>query len=211
MSPVSPGPNHDQRIAGVVLAGGASRRMGTPKALLRAGGETFLDRLCRAVAAGGCGPVLAVAGAATQAIRAGCRLDAGRLIENPDPDRGQISSIWCALDEVPEADGVLIVLVDQGGIEPGTVESVRAGLAERPVSVARYRGQPGHPTGFRRSEFDALRSAAAAERGARAVVEAATAGGRVAWRDVDDPGVVRNLNSPDDLERAAGGLSLDPR
>ncbi len=189
-------------VAGVVLAAGASSRMGTPKALLRIGERTFLQNMARALIAGGCRPVMAVVAEPVEALRSACRLDGIELVVNPDPSRGQISSLGCALDAAPDVDGVLVVLVDQGGIEPGTIRSVRLALQSAPLAVARHRGNPGHPTAFGKELFAALRSRAAERNGARIVVEARTALGEVAWVDVDDPGVVRNLNTPDDVSRA---------
>lgn len=187
-------------VAGAVLAGGASQRMGTDKALLTCGGKRFLDLLAGALREGGCRPVLAVAGRSAPRLRAGCRLEDVHLVVNPDPSRGQISSLRCALDAAGDTDGLVVLLVDQGRVEPATVRAVRQALASAPIAVACYGGRRGHPTGFGRDTFGMLRSPRA-DRGARVVVSEIEAGGRVQWVDVDDPGVVRNLNTPEDYER----------
>ena len=80
-------------IAGIILSGGASRRMGTPKALLRFQNETFLDRLIRVFSAA-CDPIIVVVGEHADAIRSG--IERGRDVlfaVNPDPDRGMLSSL----------------------------------------------------------------------------------------------------------------------
>jgi CTP:molybdopterin cytidylyltransferase MocA len=188
-------------VAGVVLAAGRSRRMGTPKALLKtANGQTFLDSLAASLRQGGCQPVLAVVSEPVDVIGQACRLEGIQLIVNPDPDRGQISSVLLALDAVPHADGLLVCLVDQGIILVDTVHQVMAALVDHSLAVARYRGAAGHPTAFSRSVFDALRSEKAGHGGARVVVDDARQRGQVAWVDVDDPGVVRNLNTPEDYD-----------
>lgn len=184
-------------VAGAVLAAGASRRMGTDKALLTCGGACFLDTLAQALLEGGCRPVLAVAGRAASRLQLGCRLEDVELVVNPDPSRGQISSLRCALEAVGQAQGLVVVLVDQGRVEAHTVRLVREALDAAPVAVARYHHRPGHPTGFGREVFGALRSHRA-DGGAREVVSEMEEAGRVRWVDVDDPGVVRNLNTPDD-------------
>ena len=72
-----------ERVGGLILAGGASTRMGRPKALLCIEGETFMARLVRLLAAAGCDPIAVVVGAdaavlapAIELARAGYVLDA---------------------------------------------------------------------------------------------------------------------------------------
>jgi len=183
------------KVAGVVLAAGASTRMGENKALLRAGDQTFLDSLGTALALGGCDPVLAVVSEPLDEIREGCRLEGVRLVVNPDPSRGQISSLRCAVGELDESvTGLVVLLVDQGSVKAKTVSLVRKALADSPVAVARHAGRPGHPAGFAREVFCDLESELA-DQGARAVVEAFEKAGRAVQVDVEDPGVVRNINT----------------
>jgi CTP:molybdopterin cytidylyltransferase MocA len=188
------------KIAGVVLAAGASRRMGTCKALLRFGAKTFLDHLCRALADGGCQPVVAVLSEPAEGVRSRCSLDGVDLVINPDPSRGQISSLRCAVRALTEVDGILVLLVDQGIIQARTVERVRKASSGSVVTVARFQGKPGHPACFSKEVFGDLLSPAADE-GARAVTETYDADGRVRYVDLeDDPGIVRNLNTPADYQ-----------
>ena len=93
------------KIAGIILAGGASRRMGTPKALLRFQNETFLDRLI-GVFSPVCDPVIVVVGLHADQIRAGIeRADDVRFAVNPDPERGMLSSLQCGLALLPSGSG----------------------------------------------------------------------------------------------------------
>ena len=101
-------------IAGIILAAGASSRMGTPKALLDYRGETFVGRLVRVLGAC-CKPVIVVLGYHADAIRQQVPATANIVI-NPDPSRGQLSSLQTGLAELPaDADGFAFIPVDSPG------------------------------------------------------------------------------------------------
>ena len=214
-------------VPAVILAGGRSSRMGRPKALLPAGGETFVGRIARTLRAGGAGPLVVVAPGAELAarIRAALAGHAGfaplpraplpRVVVNPDPDRGQLSSLVVGLDalELPDADGravdaVLVTLVD---VPLATAATVRA-LLERyrrtraPLVRPARRDGPGHghPVLFGRALFAELRRADPAA-GAKPVVRAHEAEAEDVV--VDDPGAFTDIDTPDDYRRAFGELS----
>jgi molybdenum cofactor cytidylyltransferase len=110
-------------IAGIILAAGASSRMGSPKALLDYRGETFIQRLVR-VLSPVCGRVIVVLGYHAAEIRPAIPGSAVITI-NPDPDRGQFSSLQTALTALPaEFDGFLFTPVDSPAVESETVERV---------------------------------------------------------------------------------------
>jgi molybdenum cofactor cytidylyltransferase len=149
----------DARIAGVILSGGASRRMGTPKALLQFQNETFLDRLIRVLGAF-CDPVIVVVGQHANQIREGIERGSEVLFaENPDPERGMLSSLQCGLALVPpEAEAAMFLPVDHPNVALDTVRS----LAERfrrdhpSVTVPTYLGEHGHPVCIARLSIDEL-------------------------------------------------------
>src|SRR5579864_8573994 len=130
-------------IAGLILAGGASRRMGTPKALLRFEDETFLDRMIRLFAAV-CNPVIVVLGHNAEQIRSGIeRASQAVFTVNPDPERGMLSSLQCGLKEIPpDAEAVLFTPVDHPSLRSATIEKL-AGEFRRhraPVTIPTYQG-----------------------------------------------------------------------
>jgi molybdenum cofactor cytidylyltransferase len=183
-------------IAGIILAGGASRRMGTPKALLEFENETFLDRLIR-LFAHVCDPVIVVAGHQAEQIRAGLR-QAGQavFVLNPDPERGMLSSLQCALQAVPESvEGVLFAPVDHPHLKITTLEALvaRFETARAPVTVPTYAGGHGHPVCITRplvAELLALPPAAMASE----VIHRYVA--QTCYFEVDDPAVVTDIDDP---------------
>ena len=177
--------------AGLILAAGESRRMGSPKALLPYRQTTFLDALCRLLAAQ-CSPVIVVLGASADEIRARSAGPA-TFVVNADYQSGQTTSMQCGLRAVPpHAEGVLFTLVDHPAVTPETV----ARLLSAPfplLRVPRYQGRRGHPIWFSRElipEFLALGNDGAA----RDVVHRHR--DRTGFLDLDDPGIVADIDDP---------------
>jgi molybdenum cofactor cytidylyltransferase len=108
-------------IAGIILAAGASSRMGSPKALLEYRGESFIGRLVR-VLSPACDRVVVVLGYHAADIRPGVPASAAVTI-NPAPERGQLSSLQTGLAALPaDAEGFFFTPVDSPAIESETVE-----------------------------------------------------------------------------------------
>jgi molybdenum cofactor cytidylyltransferase len=174
--------------AGLILAAGESRRMGSPKALLDYHGESFLDRLTR-VFSGSCEPVIVVLGAGAGEIRARFNGPA-HIVVNDDWRGGQTSSMQCGLRAVPaDAEGVLFTLVDHPAVAPETVRALLAGTGR--IRVPRYEGRRGHPIWFSRDlipEFLAIPSTGAA----RDVVRAHAA--ETQFLDVQDCGILADID-----------------
>jgi molybdenum cofactor cytidylyltransferase len=182
---------------GLILAAGESRRMGSPKALLEFQGETFLDRLI-GLFRERCAPVIAVLGAQRESIRAGLRrADEALLVENADFRLGQLTSMQCGLRAVPEdADGVLFTLVDHPAVAPYTIAQLldaSPGDCAPLLRIPRCGGRRGHPIWISKSlmpEFLSLPAGASA----REVVTRHA--GEVAYIDVDDPGILADVDDP---------------
>ncbi len=135
-------------IAGIILSGGASSRMGTPKALLQFHGETFLDRLIRLFSAV-MSPVIVVLGYQADKIRSGIQRSSEAVFAvNPAPERGMLSSLQCGLALVPPlAEAAMFTPVDHPNIASPTLEQLAAHFsAERAlVTVPTHAGKHGHP------------------------------------------------------------------
>lgn len=190
------------RVVAVVLAAGEGRRMGGPKALLPIAGETFLARVCRLFTRPGIESVVAVLGAEAERVRREAGLPPGtEVVVNEGWREGMLASVLRGLDEAERqgADAVLLHPVDHPLVEPATVDRVIEALgASAAIAVPTWEGRRGHPGGFHRSVFTALR-AAPPERGARAVLAADP--GRVVHLP-GDPGCVTGIDTPADYEQA---------
>ena len=193
-------------IPGVILAAGRSSRMGQSKALLpvRSGGQSFVRHLAAVLLEGGVIDVIVVGRPDDGPLRAEVE-SAGtgvRLVVNAHADAGQLSSVIAGVNAAdrPGVHGVLVTPVDVPLILPGTVRALLTAFAARraPVLRATYLGRHGHPVIFGRGVFDALRRADPAV-GAKAVVQAHA--GELVDLDVDDPGVLHDIDAPDDYAR----------
>jgi molybdenum cofactor cytidylyltransferase len=201
-------------VPGVILAGGASSRMGRPKALLQIRDRTFLESIVGTLRAGGVDDVLVVTGSHDLEIReclaaSADRLGDVRVAQNPIPDRGQLSSILAALAAVdrPGVGAMLVTLVDLPLVRADTVAALIATwrASRAPVVRPRFGDRHGHPVIFDRAVFDALR-AAPPDRGARALVHAL--GASVLDVPTLDEGVCIDIDTPDDYRRLLDSLRI---
>jgi CTP:molybdopterin cytidylyltransferase MocA len=185
-------------IAGIILAAGASERMGTPKALLDYRGETFLDRLVRMIGEV-CDPVMVVLGYHADTIRAGVKRDAV-WVRNANPERGMLSSLQTGLRAVPEAcSRVLFTPVDFPAVSESTL--VRLISTVGPLVQPVYQGQRGHPVLIDKSiaaEILALPENAQARDAIHRHTDQAT------YIEVEDAGVIADIDLPADYQRLSG-------
>jgi CTP:molybdopterin cytidylyltransferase MocA len=132
---------------GLLLAAGAGRRMGTPKALVHdADGTSWLRRSARALLDGGCAPVLVVLGAGSEEARLLLEDLPIELVVADDWDEGMGASLRAGLLAVGDTDAVLVSLVDLPDVGAPVVARVLASAAGRAVLArAAYDGEAGHP------------------------------------------------------------------
>lgn len=156
--------------AGLVLAAGAGRRMGGPKAVLvDESGERWVDRAVRTLHEGGCAPVIVVLGAAVVDV------PGATVAIATDWAEGMGASLRAGLAAVaqhaPRATAAVIALVDQPDLASEAVRRVGAAAATASdagvAAMAVYAGHRGHPVALSRSIWSEVAALAQDDRGAR--------------------------------------------
>ena len=196
-------------VPGIVLAGGQSTRMGRPKGLLPIGveGNTFVSRVTRTLRVGGVDDVVVVVADEVAAIEDALARETSppRLVVNPEPALGQLSSLLVGLGAVdhPGVGAMLVTLVDVPLVSAETVRALLTAYqrTRAPIVRPQREGRHGHPVIFDRSLFAELRRADM-HVGAQAVIRSHRA--EIVDVDVDDEGAFLDIDTPDDYERVFG-------
>src|SRR5580658_5898063 len=191
--------------AAVILAAGASRRLGQAKQLVKIEGEPLLGRTVRLAAQAGCQPIVVVLG--FEAHRMCSALDGFRVIVAVNENWRVVmgSSMRCgvetALGMSPPPDDILLMLCDQVRLSTDVLRQLLGlhGLAKHPITAARYGGRLGVPAVFSSIFFPDL-LAVTGDRGARGILER----NAVRVGTVDFPGGELDLDTREDLERSTG-------
>jgi nicotine blue oxidoreductase len=163
-------------IAGLVLAAGAGRRMGRPKALIRdADGVPWVVRTARLLGEAGCSPVVVVVGAAADDVRAELSAEPVVVVEAANWAEGMGASLRAGLTFLrsaattpPDPEAVMVVTVDVPGLTPEVVRRLGAAAGTAVLARATYRGRVGHPVVIGSEHWDGVIASARADEGARA-------------------------------------------
>ncbi len=143
---------------GLVLAAGTSTRLGRPKQLLSYRGRPLLDSTLDMARSCGFDELIVALGGAGPDVRGGVDLTGCTVVDNVQYTSGCSSSIVAALDRVDRrADGFVLLLGDQPGVDPATVSRLIDTSDAAPVAVCRYDDGRGHPFWFSRAMFAELR------------------------------------------------------
>jgi CTP:molybdopterin cytidylyltransferase MocA len=190
-------------LPAVILAAGDSTRMGFPKALLRTrAGRTFVAAIAETFAAAGIADIVVVTGRDHERIAEALGDDPlpvfTRIVRNPDPSRGQLSSLLIGIEAVSaDAPAAAVTLVDVPLLTPETVRLVLAEWRRTRAPIVRpaIGDRHGHPVIFDRRVFPELRQAPL-DVGAKAVVRAHAT--EVLNVPVTDAGCLVDVDTPAD-------------
>lgn len=148
-----------ENIAGIILAGGQSRRMGTSKAKLLWQGKPFVRKIAETALAAGLNPVVIVLGSDSEGIAPILHDLPVQLVTNPNWEQGQSTSIHAGIGALsPDIGGAIFFLVDQ----PQIPQTLIAALMERhyqnksPIIAPLIDGKRGNPVLFDRDTFGDL-------------------------------------------------------
>lgn len=191
-------------LAAVILSGGASRRMGSPKALLSYQGRPFLEHLLDVSRHAKIGARRVVLGADAEPISKEIQLTPEEIVINSDWEKGQLSSIHAALRSLPaQTDGIILFLIDHPLISAALVDELIANFydSRKPIVLPFCDGRRGHPVIFSSALYEELLNASP-ETGARSVVWAHAA--EIQAVRTNEEGCILNLNDPDTLQRTFG-------
>lgn len=183
----------------VILAAGASQRMGTPKALLPWGGSTLLEHAIAQARAAGVNHVVVVLGPATQHLEHDARLaDLITVRYNPEPESGRSASIRIGTEALPDVVEALVIQSVDQPCDADVLVRLFAGLgsAAADITVPTYAGRRGHPVCLSGRLLAELRHVTEEDEGLRSIVRRHAQLGRVLEVAVNSPSVVWNLNDP---------------
>lgn len=193
-------------LAAVILSGGASRRMGSPKALLPYQGKPFLEHLLDITKHPRIGVRRVVLGAHTEEISREIDFAPGEVVVNENWEHGQLSSIHVALRSLPDGtDGILLCPVDHPLVSASLVEDLIAAFysTRAPVILPMYQGRRGHPVIFSAAAYPELLDAPM-DKGARSVVW--NHAGEIVEVHTTEEGCILNLNDPEAFAKISGKM-----
>ncbi|GIL41331.1 nucleotidyltransferase family protein [Roseiterribacter gracilis] len=189
-------------IAALILAAGASRRAGTTKLVAPVGGVPMIARTVETATKSKALPIIVVVG--NDSLRVSetyAHFEVITVLSSHWSD-GMSRSLAAGLGEVPpDHDGVLVLLGDMPYVQVATLNALIDAFdpALHDAVQPLYRGQPGNPVLLGRSLFDATMKLTG-DKGARALLD--SLGDKLLRIEIDDPGVLRDLDTAEDLARA---------
>jgi molybdenum cofactor cytidylyltransferase len=187
------------RSIAVVPAAGSAERFGGRKLLALIDGEPLLDRTIAALLDGGVDQIIVVVAPEADDLKHDVNAFTDARVwpvENPDPTRGMFSSLQAGMAEA-EGDALLVLPADMPFVRAATVRQLLDGYAKKSAIVSpRYNGKRGHPVILPPALRDEIR---AAEPLLTLHDILKRHPGQRSDIDVDDPGVIRDVDRPEDL------------
>ncbi len=189
------------QVGAIVLAAGASSRMGRPKALLPYNGTLFIDLILENLSAAGCAPVIPVLGNNAQEIVERSLAKRYPYVLNIHPEAGMLSSVKQGIKRIPaECSSVVVALTDHPFVTRATYRQLIQRAAEQPerIIIPAYRGRHGHPVCAGRFVFEDIVNTPDTS-SLRAVFQKHKE--NILYLDVNDAGIVLDVDTPEDYAR----------
>lgn len=164
-------------VGALILAAGASSRLGRPKQLISYQGETLIARAVRIAGEGGCAPVAVVLGSAGDEIAAQLNGSPVLIVQNNDWERGLGTSVRAGvlaiLNSHPDLDAAVLLACDQPCLTASTIVALieEQQQSGKSIVASRYAGTLGIPALFDRTVFGDL-LALPDDSGAKRLIEA---------------------------------------
>lgn len=181
-------------IYGIVLAGGASSRMGRPKALLPLGSTTMAERLIQLFSRF-CNQTILITGAHHSQILNTLPHLSSHILYNENHADGMFSSLRKGLSASSDAGTILFSPVDFASVGQSSIAALFS-VPPQPLVKTRFEGRSGHPILIRQPAIGALRNAPSTAN-AKQILSQFPA----TYLDVDDPGVADDCDTPQDYAR----------
>jgi molybdenum cofactor cytidylyltransferase len=191
-------------IKPIILAAGDSTRMGYPKALLPLGRDRFITRILAILRNLGMPAPVIILGRAAPSIQPLCLDWPANIQVNPDPDRGQLSSIQLGLMQIGnEFDAVMIWPVDQPAVSEDLVRRlVQLFAASRSlIACPRCLERRGHPAIFHRSLFQEFMDAPLQE-GPKKILQRHQE--EIVMLPTEERGTIEDIDTPEDYQSLTG-------
>ena len=202
----------ERRVVGILLAAGRGERFGGDKLLAkaqstaRAGASGLPDLGSECIGVVSCRHllaalpnVIAVVRPDDVALAAALGAAGARIVRCASADEGMGASLACGVTAARDAAGWLVALADMPWVLPSTIARVAAAIADgASVAAPFHEGNRGHPVGFSAACYAKL-AALGGDEGAKSVVAAYA--DELAHIDVEDPGTMRDVDTPSDLQQ----------
>ncbi len=187
----------DVSVRAIILAAGSGTRIGLPKLYLKIGERYFLDKICENLFDAGINNVSAVIADEYENTVFKNRLKISWII-NPNPKLGMISSVYHGINSGESADGYLIIPVDHPKIQSETFYGLVTSFSrnKNSVIVATYKGVSGHPLVIPKSLALQIENKDYSE-GLRGIIR--SSGMKIIVQETNDAGVLKNINTKNDL------------
>ncbi len=186
-------------IAVIILAAGASTRMGMPKALVKFKAKTFLETVVENFQKAGIEKLVVVLGHAAEQIATELNLPADMYVLNKTYRLGQFSSFQAGVKALgPNIEGTFLALVDQPQIGTNVIKKIRNVFVENPekIIIPTHQGKRGHPPIFPKTLFQDILLAPTSQTAANIIHKNED---RVLEVEMDDETILWNINTRQDL------------